>query len=105
MTCDTYRIVMRAPLGNRSGKLTLCIDGDELSGIIEILGHCNEFHHGTLRAGHCQFAGEIKTLLRSISYSAEGCVGQGSVSLQMHTKRDVLPVSGQLDTEDSEERS
>lgn len=88
-----YLIVLKASLGHRLGKMNFDINGSEVSGTIEILGHTEPFS-GTIEGSHCSIKGSISTLLRKFDYEAEGEVTEQRLSLHLTGDKFKYEISG-----------
>lgn len=67
-----YQISMNTPMGPIGGKVTLKTDGDNLSGVLEIMGMKNNLGNGRVKGNQCYFKGNIKNNALNIEYEIMG---------------------------------
>ena len=67
-----YEISMNTPMGKMSGKVTLNSNGENLNGILEIMGMKNDLGNGKVRGSQCYFKGNIKNNALNIEYEIMG---------------------------------
>lgn len=94
MINGTYCIIMKTPMGKKSGQLTLHEDENELTGFIDILGNRNTIRNGTIKNGECRFSGVFETFIRNISFSAEGNVNEKEIFLVVKAGKLHMHISG-----------
>ena len=102
MIDGTYKVIMKTLMGKKYGRLTLYENNNILQGSIDILGHINELHDGIISGGRCRFLEEFVTQIRNIAFLAEGDVDESKVNLKIHTEKFTMPISGVIETENSE---
>ena len=98
MENGTYRydLEMNTPLGRRRGNLELMVLGDFLNGTLTMFTRTIPIKSGH-RSGHqISFAGSMKTLMRELSYQAQGTVCSSGVDLMIETDQGRYPVTGIL---------
>jgi len=78
-----YSVLLHTPLGQRSGKLEVQINGDRSSGILHILNRSEPFFGRIDEDGTCRFKGRLVTLIRTIPYQAEGRITKEAVELSL----------------------
>lgn len=67
-----YEISLNTPMGKLSGKVTLESNGEELNGVLEIMGMKNNLSSGKVNGNQCYFKGNIKNNAINISYEIMG---------------------------------
>lgn len=97
----TYRIIMKTPLGKKSGHLTICESDNVLKGYIDILGHRTVIQDSKLVDGQCRFSGEFVTPVRNITFSAQGTADSEHVLLDVKAGLLDLSISGEAETDHS----
>ena len=90
-----FSITMRAPLGLRFGTICFDIQGDALTGTLNILRCSNAFVGQISQTGDITFTGDIVTRIRTFPYSAKGLIDGHSLSLDISGNRGCLHVSGE----------
>lgn len=78
-----YDVQLHTPLGKRSGKLEVKINGSYASGVLHILNRSEPFEGEIDPSGQCRFAGKLVTLTRTIPYQAEGRITEDVVELYL----------------------
>ena len=73
-----YEISINTPMGNLSGKVILKANGENLEGILEIMGMKNTLTGGKQQGNQCYFKGDIKNNALNIKYEIMGKL-QGNI--------------------------
>ena len=94
MISGKYAITMKTPLGPKNGTLTLSSEGDQLSGMLEIMGQKNALSNGRMIGNVCEFTGEIKTMMGKISFSVRGTIEDGKLNAVAETKSGKMEING-----------
>lgn len=89
-----YRITMATPIGARHGKLRLDREDNRLHGTLELLAHSEPFSGSIDADGHCTIRGCLVTLMRSMAYTATGCISDQAFELLLQGDRHVFPITG-----------
>ena len=55
-----YEIKLNTPMGAMSGKVTLKTNGENIDGVLEIMGMKNNLNGGRVKGNQCYFKGNIK---------------------------------------------
>lgn len=89
-----FDIMMHVPLGGRRGRLSFAQTGNDICGILEVLG-CAEPFAGTLDAdGLLELKGQIKTLLHTFAYMASGRIEEGMLWLEVSSPSYTFLITG-----------
>lgn len=67
-----YEIKLNTPMGAMSGKVTLKTNGENLDGVLEIMGMKNNLNGGRIKGNQCYFKGNIKNNALNIEYELMG---------------------------------
>lgn len=67
-----YEIKLNTPMGNMSGKVTLKTNGENIDGVLEIMGMKNNLNGGRVKGNQCYFKGNIKNNALNIEYELMG---------------------------------
>ena len=67
-----YEINIKTPMGNIGGKVTLKSNGENLEGILEMMGSKNYLTNGKQKGNECYFKGNIKNNALNIEYEIMG---------------------------------
>ncbi|MDC7286463.1 hypothetical protein NXH76_01480 [Blautia schinkii] len=94
MQKQSFRIVMHTSIGERCGTMTAVWEGEQIKGLMEILGHTEAFYGYVDEEGNCRFDGQIISLTRIIPYTAVGKVNHDTLQLCLRGERDVFEVTG-----------
>ncbi len=63
-----YELNLNTPMGITKGKVTLKTNGENISGILEIMGMKNDLKNGKVKQNQCYFKGNIKNNAINIQY-------------------------------------
>ena len=91
-----YDLVMDAPLGKRRGNLELMVEKNWMNGYLTMFTRTIPIRNGHLDGKRISFDGEMKTLMKTLPYKAEGTVTQSSLEMVISTQQGVYPVKGML---------
>ena len=91
-----YAIEMSTPLGRRRGFLELIVWGNFLNGYMTMFTRCFPIQNGKRSENHISFQGEMKTMMKSLPYQAEGKITGNKISLVLATDSGRYQVSGVL---------
>lgn len=83
MTEHEYHVCLNTPLGKKHGIMTASTAGESLTGTLEMLGHKREFVGVVDGDGVCTISGAIVTLLKTITFTAEGKITDDDVYLRV----------------------
>lgn len=67
-----YEIKLNTPMGAMSGKVTLKTNGENIDGVLEIMGMKNNLNGGRVKENQCYFKGNIKNNALNIEYELMG---------------------------------
>lgn len=67
-----YEIKLNTPMGAMSGKVTLKTNGENIDGVLEIMGMKNNLNGGRAKGNQCYFKGNIKNNALNIEYELMG---------------------------------
>lgn len=67
-----YEIKLNTPMGAMSGKVTLKTNGENIDGVLEIMGMKNNLNGGRVKGNQCYFKGNIKNNALNIEYEIMG---------------------------------
>ncbi len=93
MPKNQYDVSIATPMGAMDGKVTLNVDGSNLSGTIFFMNHENAFSGGSMdEAGKFSFAGDLKTPIGKMPYTITGTLADGVVNAVAKTKMGDLEI-------------
>jgi len=78
-----YSVLLHTPLGQRSGKMEIRINGSQSSGVLHILNRSEPFTGSIDADGICRFKGQLVTRMKTIPYQAEGQLTKETVNLSL----------------------
>ena len=90
-----YTLEMTAPLGLRRGKLRLVVQGRLVSGELTMFTRTLPILEGHCEANRLSFSGDMKTLMETIPYAADGTVTGSRIDLLFTTCKGSYPAVGQ----------
>ena len=67
-----YEIKLNTPMGPMNGKVMLKTNGENIEGVLEIMGMKNSLNGGKVKGNQCYFKGNIKNNALSIEYEIMG---------------------------------
>lgn len=88
-----YAIKMNTPIGLEEGTITMAIDGDNVSGILKVMGSDNNFD-GKINGNEFEFSGSIKKFISKINYSAKGTIDGNELKATAQTNFGVMTIEG-----------
>lgn len=91
-----YALEMSTPLGRRRGYLELIVWENFLNGYLTMFTRTFPIQNGKRSGSHISFDGNMKTMMKSLSYQAEGKITGNKLSLVMATENGHYSVVGQL---------
>ena len=80
-----YGININTPMGNMQGKVYLKTNGDNISGVLEIMGMKNNLTGGKVKNNQCYFKGSLKNNALNIQYEIMGELVNGK-TLNIYAK-------------------
>ncbi len=96
---EKYDIVMTVPIGKRHGNMYVQINGDEISGTIDILGASESFS-GTIQNDGCfEIIGNLKTLVSTIPYHSTGKITTDEIELTLLCPKNKFYITGKVTNE------
>ena len=67
-----YEIKLNTPMGPMGGKVMLKTNGENIDGVLEIMGMKNNLNGGRVKGNQCYFKGNIKNNALNIEYELMG---------------------------------
>ena len=89
-----YEVTMMVPLGKRNGTLKIAVLDDKMTGYLTMFTETLPITEGTCNGEQLTFSGQMKTLLNTFGYVADGIITQDQIELQFHTERGEYPAVG-----------
>ncbi len=94
MAQQNYQVVMKTPLGNRSGSLELFFSEAKISGYFNIL-HSREPVSGEWNPdGTCHLAGKLVTLMSQFDFEATGHIQGDRLELTFRRGNSLFEITG-----------
>lgn len=91
-----YDIVRKTSIGKRYGTMIVEWEEEQISGLMEILGHREAFHGKADEAGKCRIEGRLISLTRTIPYIAVGKIGPSMLQLSLRGERNNFEIEGSV---------
>lgn len=95
-----YAIEMQVPIGSRNGRIILEIYDEIISGTLTLFRQTLPIRAGKCIGNQVHFTGDMKTLLYTLPYQAEGTISNVSTELVFHTEKGRFPATGTVFTRD-----
>ena len=89
-----YDIVLKTPIGPRYGTMEIQKDCGKVNGFLNVLMGKNPFQGFIDKGDRCQITGQLRTLVRTIFYSAAGKITGDTVCLVVNTGKGTIEVTG-----------
>lgn len=89
-----YDIVLQTRIGDRKGSLALLISDGRIDGLMHILGKDSRCQGVLKDPDICELSGQLKTVVRSIDFSAYGKLTRENISLTLMAGRDTFRMVG-----------
>ncbi|MDO4339307.1 MAG: hypothetical protein Q4C91_14675 [Eubacteriales bacterium] len=104
MSQYVYKIIMYVPIGERKGMMVVNTVGDRIEGRMDILGHSEPFSGIIDEEGNCCIKGQLNTLMKKITFIAQGIILEDRLHLLIHRKKDVFEIFGDACHDDGKEQ-
>lgn len=91
-----YTLEMQTPLGKRRGSLELSRYGEFLNGVLTMFTRTTPIQDGRCSENQISFRGDMKTLMKTLPYQAEGELREKRLTLRFTTDQGCYPAEGVL---------
>lgn len=89
-----YRISLKTPLGAMKGTITLISNGNNVQGILEMMGSKNNFNGSKIADDKCRFNGNLNTPMGNLNYDAICSVSGSTLELDAKTPAGSIKILG-----------
>ncbi|MGN0311619.1 MAG: hypothetical protein ACI4CC_02495 [Lachnospiraceae bacterium] len=89
-----YNVTMSTPVGLKHGTMELNIADGKVRGILSLLEHSEPFVGTVDSKGNCLICGQLITLMRTIHYTAVGCLTDHGIRLRLRGERSDFEITG-----------
>lgn len=89
-----YSCTLNTPMGALNGSITLMSRGNDVQGILEIMGMRNGFNGKRTRQNECGFKGDFNTPIGNIEYTATCIVNGNELELITSTNKGNFKILG-----------
>lgn len=89
-----YGCSLNTPMGALNGTVTLMSRGNNVQGILEIMGMKNEFNGVRTKDNECNFKGNLNTPMGAIEYTAICIVNGNELELMTTTNKGNFKILG-----------
>ena len=89
-----YASSLNTPMGPLNGTITLQCNGNQVQGILEIMGMRNTFQGRKTKENACAFQGNLNTPMGNISYDATCTVMNNQLELAANTNKGNFRIMG-----------
>lgn len=93
-----YKVSLDTSFGKKSGIMLFDIEGEDVNGILKIMQHENLFH-GHILNEKCHITGNLKTLIHTFHYEADGTVTVNEISFVLVTNKHRFILTGGAEIE------
>lgn len=89
-----YELSINTPMGPVTGKLGLKTKGEELTGIVEVMGMRNNIVGGKVQGNKCYFSGNFKNSVLNLTYDITGELVNGVLNIMAKTNMGQFQLQG-----------
>lgn len=89
-----YEININTPMGAMKGNLLLKTQGNNLNGVIEIMGMKNNITGGKIDGNKCYFSGTLKNNMMNITYDITGELINNILNIYAKTNMGEFKIQG-----------
>lgn len=94
MLDGTYKISLNTPMGDVSGTLRLYTNGNNVQGVLEVMGMKSNFNGLKISNDKCKFSDTLKTPFGNFNYTATCTVLGTGIELDVNTSQGNLKLNG-----------
>lgn len=76
-----YEFNIQSPMGNIKALVQLIVNGNNLSGYVDVMGKRNQFNNGTVCDNQLSLSGKISASIATIQYDITGNVQGNTLNL------------------------
>lgn len=84
METNSYDVEISTPLGVKNGIMKICINGDNITGTLDILGGVFPLCGKMLGKSTCEISGSFRTAMNTFYYRADGKLNKNGITLTMN---------------------
>ncbi|MCI8481574.1 MAG: hypothetical protein HFJ27_00280 [Clostridia bacterium] len=89
-----YASSLNTPMGAINGTITLMSNGNNVQGVIEVMGMRNQFRGMKTKENECSFKGNFNTPMGNIDYTASCTVNGNMLELMANTNKGNFKIQG-----------
>lgn len=89
-----YEINLNTPMGPMGGKVNLRTNGENITGVLEIMGMKNNLEGGKVKGNQCYFKGNIKNSAINIEYEIMGQLTGNTLNIFAKTNMGEFKLQG-----------
>ena len=89
-----YQVNLNTPMGKIDGKVILKTNGENIEGILEIMGMKHELSNGKVKGDQCYFKGNIKNNAMSLQYEIMGQLQNNILNIYAKTNMGEFKLQG-----------
>lgn len=91
---DMYVIQLEVPLGTRNGRMVINIEGENVTGHMEILGRTSKFIGKVNADNEINIEGNLYLSVRKISYIGVGHIDRENIKIQLKDGQNIYKLTG-----------
>ena len=89
-----YQVNLNTPMGKIDGKVILKTNGENIEGILEIMGMKHELSNGKVKRDQCYFKGNIKNNAIRLQYEIMGQLQNNILNIYAKTNMGEFKLQG-----------
>lgn len=89
-----YEISMNTPMGKMGGNVSLKTNGENITGMLEVMGMKNNLGNGRVKGNQCYFKGNIKNNALNIEYEVMGQLNGNVLNIYAKTNMGEFKLQG-----------
>lgn len=89
-----YDILLRTPVGDKQGRMSVSAEQGRLEGKLEVLGHATCFSGEIDESGFCHVSGHLITALSTVPFIATGYIRAQQLKLTFRHHQELFEIVG-----------
>ena len=89
-----YQINLKTPMGGMSGKIILKTNGENIEGILEIMGMKHNLSNGKVKENQCYFKGNLQNKSINLQYEIMGELQNNILNIYAKTNMGEFKLQG-----------
>ena len=89
-----YQVSLKTPMGKIDGKVVLKTNGENIEGILEIMGMKHNLNNGKVKENQCYFKGNLKNNAMNLQYEIMGELQKDILNIYAKTNMGEFKLQG-----------